>query len=39
MLLEYPFESPFIPNWNRVIDAEPRFFEMLIDAVEADNLK
>jgi glucosyl-3-phosphoglycerate synthase len=38
-LLENPFESPFIPNWNRVIDAEPRFFEMLIEAVEADNLK
>ncbi len=36
-LLENPFETAFIPNWNRVIDAEPRFFEMLIDAVEADN--
>ncbi|HFE64647.1 MAG TPA: glycosyl transferase [Caldithrix sp.] len=36
-LLEHPFETAFIPNWNRVIDAEPRFFEMLIDAVEADN--
>jgi hypothetical protein len=38
-LLENPFETTFIPNWNRVIDAEPRFFEMLIEAVEADNLK
>ncbi len=36
-LLENPFETAFIPNWNRVIDAEPRFFEMLIEAVEADN--
>jgi glucosyl-3-phosphoglycerate synthase len=39
VLLENPFETTFIPNWNRVIDAEPRFFEMLIEAVEADNLK
>jgi len=39
VLLENPFETTFIPNWNRVIDAEPRFFEMLLDAVEADNLK
>lgn len=36
-LLENPFETSFIPNWNRVIDAEPRFFEMLVDTVEADN--
>jgi len=39
MMLENPFESTFIPNWNRVIDAEPRFFEMLIEAIEKDNLK
>jgi glucosyl-3-phosphoglycerate synthase len=39
MMLENPFESTFIPNWNRVIDAEPRFFEMLIEAIEEDNLK
>lgn len=39
MMLENPFESTFIPNWNRIIDAEPRFFEMLIEAIEADNLK
>jgi glucosyl-3-phosphoglycerate synthase len=38
-LLESPFEVTFIPNWNRVIDAEPRFFDMLIEAVEEDNLK
>ena len=36
-LLENPFETAFIPNWNRVIDAEPRFFEMLIEAVAEDN--
>lgn len=36
-LLENPFEMTFISNWNRVIDAEPRFFEMLYDTVEADN--
>jgi glucosyl-3-phosphoglycerate synthase len=38
-LLESPFEVTFIPNWNRVIDAEPRFFDMLIEAVEQDNLR
>ena len=36
-LLEIPLETTFIPSWNRVIDAEPRFFEMLIEAVEEDN--
>ena len=39
VLLENPFETAFIPNWNRVIDAEPRFFDMLINAVEADNIR
>jgi glucosyl-3-phosphoglycerate synthase len=39
LLLESPFETSFIPNWNRVIDAEPRFFEMLVEAVEEDNLQ
>ncbi len=39
ILLETPFETTFIPSWNRVIDAEPRFFEMLIEAVEEDNLR
>lgn len=38
-LIESPFESTFIPNWNRVIDAEPRFFEMLIEAIEKDNIR
>jgi glucosyl-3-phosphoglycerate synthase len=38
LLLESPSETSFIPSWNRVIDAEPRFFEMLIEAVEEDNL-
>lgn len=38
-LLESPFETSYIPNWNRVIDAEPRFFEMLLNAVESDNKK
>jgi glucosyl-3-phosphoglycerate synthase len=35
--LESPIEFNFIPNWNRVIDAEPKIFSMLIDAVEKDN--
>ncbi len=39
VLLETPFETTFIPSWNRVIDAEPRFFEMLVEAVEEDNLR
>jgi glucosyl-3-phosphoglycerate synthase len=38
LLLESPSETSFIPSWNRVIDAEPRFFEMLIETVEEDNL-
>ena len=33
---DYPFESPFIPNWNRVFDAIPDFGERLIDAVDKD---
>lgn len=37
-LLENPFETAFIPDWNRVIDAEPRFFDMLLETVEADHL-
>ena len=35
--LQNPLETPFIPSWNRVISAEPNFFERLYDAVEADN--
>jgi len=33
---DYPFESPYIPNWNRVFDAIPDFGERLIDAVNKD---
>jgi glucosyl-3-phosphoglycerate synthase len=35
--LETPFEIPQISNWNRVISAVPKVFEMLIDAVERDS--
>lgn len=38
-VLEATIESTFIPAWIRVIDAEPRFYDMLIDAVEQDNLR
>ena len=31
------YESPHIPNWNRVNSALPDFGERLLDAVEADN--
>ncbi|GAB4178963.1 MAG: cell wall biogenesis glycosyltransferase [Calditrichia bacterium] len=36
-LLEFPFESQYISSWNRVFDADPKFFKRLISAVEADN--
>ncbi len=36
-LLEAPYETSLIPNWNRVIDAEPDIFDMLIDTIEQDN--
>ncbi|NIS72212.1 MAG: glycosyl transferase [Proteobacteria bacterium] len=35
--LETPIETPYVPNWNRVVSAVPRIFELLIDAVEQDN--
>ncbi|TLU67143.1 glycosyl transferase [Thalassotalea litorea] len=35
--LEDPMETPFIPSWNRVINAVPDIFERLKAAVEADN--
>ncbi|TKB47029.1 glycosyl transferase [Thalassotalea mangrovi] len=35
--LEDPMETPFIPSWNRVINAKPDIFERLKAAVEADN--
>jgi glucosyl-3-phosphoglycerate synthase len=36
-LLENPFESSLIPNWGRVIDAEPKILEMLLESVDKDN--
>ncbi len=35
--LSNPMETPFIPNWNRVISAIPDFLDNLYEAVEADN--
>ncbi len=35
--LETPIETPYVPNWNRVVSAAPNIFEMLLDAVEQDN--
>lgn len=35
--LTYPMESPFISSWARVQSAVPNAFEMMLDAVEADN--
>lgn len=35
--LANPMETPFIPNWNRVISALPDFLTRLVDAVEEDN--
>jgi glucosyl-3-phosphoglycerate synthase len=32
-----PLSQPTISNWNRVISAEPTFYEQLLDAVELDN--
>jgi len=32
-----PLGIPLITNWNRVISAEPKFFEMLENAVDVDN--
>ncbi|MEW6186246.1 MAG: glycosyl transferase [Thermodesulfobacteriota bacterium] len=37
--LEDPLGIPLIPNWSRVISALPDIFDMLMDAVEADNNK
>lgn len=34
-----PMGAPAIPNWNRVTSAIPDFFDMLLDAVEKDNLE
>lgn len=35
--LEDPLGIPLIPNWSRVISALPDFFELLLEAIEADN--
>ena len=35
--LSSPMQTPFIPNWSRVISAVPDALEQLHDAVEADN--
>jgi len=35
--LETPMETPYVPNWNRVVSAVPNVFDLLMDAVEADN--
>lgn len=37
--LENPWGIPFIPNWNRITSAIPDFFDKLIKAVDADNIK
>ena len=36
--LDDPVGNPLIPNWNRVISAVPEFFQLLIRAVEEDNV-
>ena len=36
--LEHPLETPFIPNWMRVLSAEPDLPERILQAVELDNL-
>jgi glucosyl-3-phosphoglycerate synthase len=35
--MEDPMGKPLIPNWNRVVSAVPDFFELLLEAVGADN--
>ena len=35
--LDRPMERPFIPSWNRVINADPDILERLQHAVEADH--
>ncbi|QBY04948.1 glycosyl transferase [Thalassotalea sp. HSM 43] len=37
--LDDPMETPFIPSWNRVVNAVPDIFERIKDAVEQDNLE
>lgn len=35
--MESPRETPFIPNWMRVLSAEPDLSERILQAVELDN--
>jgi glucosyl-3-phosphoglycerate synthase len=35
--IQGPLSQPLISNWNRVVSAEPTFFEQLVEAVEQDN--
>jgi glucosyl-3-phosphoglycerate synthase len=35
--LETPIETPYMPNWNRVVSAIPNVFERLIEIVEEDS--
>jgi len=35
--LENPMETPFIPNWNRVVSAMPDVLQRFTDAVEEDH--
>ena len=37
VFLETPMEIPFMPSWNRVINAVPDILQQLQDAVEEDN--
>jgi glucosyl-3-phosphoglycerate synthase len=35
--MQDPLGQPPIPNWNRILSAVPNFFQLLIEAVQADN--
>lgn len=35
--MEDPLGKPLIPNWNRIVSAIPNFFDLLLEAVRADN--
>jgi glucosyl-3-phosphoglycerate synthase len=35
--MQDPLGQPQIPNWNRIVSAVPNFFQLLIEAVQADN--
>ncbi|MFQ5957234.1 MAG: glycosyl transferase [Candidatus Brocadiales bacterium] len=35
--MEDPTGMPLIPNWNRITSAVPNFFDLLAEAVDADN--